>query len=67
VKDKDSFNPFATAAAGATAGVVYDAVRVCQTTKPTQSLATIMLRSAPSHALLFLGYEATLRLVSTNR
>ena len=66
-KDQESFNPFATAAAGAAAGVVYDAVRVCQITKPTQSLANIMVRSAPSHALLFLGYEATLRLVSSGR
>mmetsp|Transcript_7497 Transcript_7497/g.14651 ORF Transcript_7497/g.14651 Transcript_7497/m.14651 type:complete len:347 (-) Transcript_7497:122-1162(-) len=67
VKDQDSFNPFATAAAGASAGVVYDAVRVCQITKPAQSLAAVMVRSAPSHALLFLGYEATLRLVSSTR
>lgn len=63
----DSFNPFVTATAGAAAGVVYDTVRVCQISQPTRSLANIMVRSAPSHALLFLGYEATLRLVSSSR
>ena len=71
--DHHALHPVATATAGALAGVVYDSVRVCRqlpltaaattTTTTTRSLADVVVRSAPSHALLFLGYEATRRLV----
>lgn len=68
-QDRAALNPLATILAGALAGVVYDTVRylgqyaVDAPLAPTQSrsIATLVLRSAPSHALLFLGYESMLR------
>lgn len=73
-----ALNPLATIAAGAVAGVLYDGIRICGQTAgktspstlatsaavPVPSFATVAIRAAPSHALLFLGYEATLRLVA---
>jgi hypothetical protein len=66
----------AIATAGAVAGILYETVRVYGVTATSlrslqpfaasqaQSLASIALRAAPAHALLFLGYETTLSLVA---
>jgi hypothetical protein len=64
------WNPLVTAVAGSLAGVCYESVRLCNQQAALQqwavpqarSLATVATRAAPSHALLFLGYEGALRL-----
>lgn len=65
---------FAIATAGAIAGVLYESVRMYGATAvrsrlssvpQSQSLlSTTVLRAAPAHALLFVGYEATLGLLA---
>jgi hypothetical protein len=68
----------AIAIAGAIAGICYETVRIFGVTSPVrslqpysvtqaQSLASIALRAAPAHALLFLGYEATLSLLAVDQ
>lgn len=73
-----SWNPWTTITAGALAGVVYESILLCGShvlaqhqpvattaAAPHRLLATaVVVRAAPSHALLFLGYEATRQLVS---
>lgn len=66
----------AIATAGAVAGILYESVRMygvaatsLRSLQPfavpqAHSLASIALRAAPAHALLFLGYETTLNLVA---
>jgi hypothetical protein len=66
----------AIATAGAVAGILYETVRIYGVTATSlrslqpyavpqaQSLASIALRAAPAHALLFLGYETTLSLLA---
>jgi hypothetical protein len=75
-KDDNSLNPLATMTAGAVAGLMYDGVRSSSqftnletplTRVQTRSIMHFLMRSAPSHALLFLGYEATLRLFSSGK
>lgn len=80
-KERNALNPLATIVAGSLAGVVYDTVRaygqqvtaiigeaaVPLANAQTRSLASLAVRSAPSHALLFVGFEATLRLVSSSQ
>jgi hypothetical protein len=66
----------AIATAGAVAGILYETVRMYGATATSlrslqpyavpqvQSLASIALRAAPAHALLFLGYETTQSLLA---
>jgi hypothetical protein len=66
----------AIATAGAVAGILYETVRIYGVTATSlrslqpyavpqaQSLVPIALRAAPAHALLFLGYETTLSLLT---
>jgi hypothetical protein len=69
----------AIATAGAVAGILYETVRIYGVTATSmrsllpyavpqaQSLASIALRAAPAHALIFLGYETTLSLLAPPR
>jgi hypothetical protein len=72
----DQSGKIAIATAGAVAGIIYETVRRYGGTATSlrslqpyavpqvQRFASIALRAAPAHALLFLGYETTLSLIA---